>query len=295
MKYANIHLHSTYSDGIFTPEELCALMVKMGYGAIALADHQTDAGYAELEISAKKHGLACIRGMETYARCEKYGLHITAYDFDPTHPKMAEFLRINEESAHIVTKGKFDAMRVSGGTEDLTWQDVLDDAAPHAWLCNEQIFASLIKRCGYTQRDYWDWIQKFRAAKSEAKPTFRDPTAEEMIGIIRDAGGVACLAHPHGQTQLLPALYEIGLMGAEYDHPDIFAADTAAVLEFARSHDFYVTGGTDHTGLAGDNMERGDDPAHANKAPGTFTPYDADVRNGMSKEEFDALKQRIYG
>ena len=292
-KFANIHLHSTYSDGIFTPEELCDLALTMGHGALALADHQTDMGYAELELAAKKRGLECIRGMETTARYESYGLHITAYDFDPTHPKMAEFLRINEESAHIVTKGKFEAMAAAGDVMSLRWQDVLDDAPPHAWLCNEHIFASLIKRCGFTQKDYWDWIPKFRAARSSAKPTFTDPTADVMIGIIRDAGGVACLAHPHGQTHLLPALYQLGLLGAEYDHPDITADDTAEVLKFAAAHPFYLTGGTDHTGIPGDNMIRGDIP---NRDPEEIpTPLDADVRCGMTREEFDALKARIYG
>lgn len=52
MKYANLHLHSMYSDGVCTPEELCALAVKKGYGAVALTDHETTRGLKRMGEAA---------------------------------------------------------------------------------------------------------------------------------------------------------------------------------------------------------------------------------------------------
>ena len=52
MKYANLHLHSVHSDGVYTPRELCEIAKKMGYGGIALTDHDTVSGCAAMKKAA---------------------------------------------------------------------------------------------------------------------------------------------------------------------------------------------------------------------------------------------------
>ena len=89
MKYANMHLHSTYSDGIFTPAELCATVKAMGYGAVVLSDHETAWGMAEMQAAATAAGLETMIGMELYAKGHGTDFHILAYDFDPTEKGIA--------------------------------------------------------------------------------------------------------------------------------------------------------------------------------------------------------------
>lgn len=107
-----------------------------------------------------------------------------------------------------------------------------------------------------------------------------------MIDLIRGAGGVTFLAHPHG----LPLLWSQGLRGAEYDHPDIDDCDSEQVKQFARTHDFCLSGGTDHTGRPGNNMARGDWPLVDGKhADMSLVPYDSDVVCGVTQQEFQNI------
>lgn len=297
MKFANMHLHSVCSDGIFTPGELCEIIKNMGYGAIVLSDHETALGYSDMKRYAEAAGLDTMIGMELYAAGHGSKYHILAYDFDPTERAMAECIEKMRQSAELVTRARFDACLRDGLLMGIGWSDVLSAAPQGAWLCNEQIFAALVKNGIYGQKDYWDFVKAFRSARTDVKPTFPKMSTAEVIGLIKNAGGVAVLAHPHDKTQYLPALYKEGLGGVECSHPDIDSHDESEARRFAESHNMYVTGGTDHTGLAGNNMERGDCPDHA---AGIDTSYiidldDASVRHGASREEYYNLKNRIFG
>lgn len=295
MKYANLHLHSTYSDGVLTPMELCQKAKELGYGALSLTDHNTDSGWADFKAACEATGMDYILGQECTARGDGYDFHIVAYDFDPTAPAMAEYIKNEEDTMMSKTKAQFDACIEKGLFGGITWQEVLDKFPNRLWICNEQVFATLVEKTEMTQADYWPFIKNFNGQRQVSyTATNRKYTAKEMIKVIRDAGGIASLAHPHNQTQHLPWLHDLGLMCVEYDHPDIDCNDGVEAYKFAKEHGMYLAGGTDHTGLlANHTAERG--------YPASFDPrknicaYDKDVRNGVTKEEFEALKNRIYG
>lgn len=292
MKFANLHLHSTYSDGVLTPTELVIGAKQMGYGALALSDHYACAGCREIEIAAKEHGLECILAMETVARAFDHSFHIVAYDFDPTEKNMAKYIEDNRVLGYNVTKAKFDAMVANGDLYGISWTDITDAFPSDAWLCNEQIFAVAVKRGVYAESEYYTkFIPAFRAVKTEYRHNGLRPTAEEMINIIRGAGGVASIAHPHGVTQHLEELYKMGARAVEYDHPDLDEFDSKMAREFISCHDdVYACGGTDHTGRLSNNPEQRGDPIDS-----FLIPLTTDVRCGVTKEEFFALKNRIYG
>ena len=88
MNYANLHLHSFFSDGVFTPQQLCALAKQKGYGAVAVSDHETARGVEFMRLAAKELGLEFISAMETYAFDFGTQFHILAYDFDPNEPHL---------------------------------------------------------------------------------------------------------------------------------------------------------------------------------------------------------------
>lgn len=66
MNFANLHLHSTHSDAMFTPEQLVLLGKSLGYGALALTDHEVDSGVKEFRSIAKAEGLQTLTGVEFY-------------------------------------------------------------------------------------------------------------------------------------------------------------------------------------------------------------------------------------
>ncbi len=266
---------------------------EFGHGAVALADHQTVAGNKDMAKWAEKYGLECINGSELLGQVGKTAPHMTAYGFDETDNKIREFFRANYEIAYKASKMTFDTCMEKKLFGGITWQDVLDDAPEGSWICNEQIFRSLKLRAGYTQADYqtWRplWVQTLKTCG--APHPFVIPEAKELFDMIHNAGGVIFLAHPMKLGHLIPELYKLGLDGAEWNHPDLDEASMRCVLDFAKEHpDFLLSGGTDHTGLLGNDMDRL--PVENPKAICPL-PTNAIVFNGATKAQFDAIKARI--
>ena len=89
-KYANLHLHSTHSDAGFRPAHLCCLAKSLGYGALAVTDHEAISGIPELLACAKNNDIEAMTGVELYARLEDGEhnpvYHIVGLDFDHKHP-----------------------------------------------------------------------------------------------------------------------------------------------------------------------------------------------------------------
>ncbi len=297
MKYANLHLHSIYSDGVYTPRELCEKAKALGYGAIALTDHDTFAGYVELKTAAEELGLEHIVGAEFTAKAFGESFHIVALDFDPTDKALAHHSELLRENAYNKTKAKFEALANTEPFCAVSWQDVINDSPEGAAFCNEQIFATLVKRGKFKQERFWDYFFIYKAMRVTCPQKEVNTSAEHVISLIRNAGGIAVLAHPHGQTEYLDKLYALGLSGVECDHPEISDKDKAASRDFAEKHSLYISGGTDHIGRLGDYTDkRGDKPyAHELASDRFYCPLTYDARNGITKEEFDRIKIRIYG
>ncbi len=294
MKFANLHLHTIYSDGAQTPDQIFAKAKEQGYGALAVTDHNTITGWRAFSESAKKYDMDCILGMEANGIYANGNFHFVCFDFDSTDNKVKEYLDYHHEIMYVNAKAKFDSLVKQNYISGITWQDVLDDCTEPMWMCNEQIFASLVKRTEMTQADYRKYFLAFRDAPVEESAKIVYHSAEDIIKIIRNAGGVIGLAHPHCITKHLDELYKLGINAVEYDHPDIDERDIKAVLEFAKDKKIYLCRGTDHTGMLSNfPLERETDPE--DRDPGFLVPLSTDVRNGVTKEEFYNLKNRIFG
>lgn len=297
MKYANLHLHSIYSDGVFTPRELCEKAKLLGYGAIALTDHDTFAGCAELAAAADELGLCHLTGAEFAAEAFGECFHIVALDFDTADKELARHSALLRENAMNKARAKFEALSKTKPFSYITWEEVLENSPEGATFCNEQIFAALEKIGRFKQESFWDSFFIYKAMRVDYKRNDVDISAEHVISLIKKAGGIAILAHPHGQVGQLEKLAALGLSGVEYDHPEVSSADSEAARAFALTHSLYLSGGTDHTGRLGDYTDkRGDKPYAAELAvEGFYRPLSFDARCGVTKEEFDRIKMRING
>lgn len=113
-----------------------------------------------------------------------------------------------------------------------------------------------------------------------AKSTVEErPRAEDIIKIIRKAGGVAVLAHPNNQTHFIPKLVEFGLNGVEISHPHLEANTSYLAIEMAKAYNLYRCGGTDHTG-----------PMSCCGGRNAIRAFE-----GLTEEEFTILKERRLG
>ena len=126
--YASLHSHSTHSDGVYTPAELVRVAKEEGYHAIALTDHDTVTGNAEVKAECEKLGLQSIFGVEfsTHTPVLNRDFHMTAYHFDPEYPEMKEYLWQMSERESDQTRQLFERGVDIGYIKGITWNEVLE-------------------------------------------------------------------------------------------------------------------------------------------------------------------------
>ena len=262
-QYASLHMHSTHSDGVYSPKELVEIGKKEGYKALALTDHDTVTGNAEVMGECKKAGLDAIFGIEFSSECAEFkrGFHITAFNFDPEYPEMKEYLYKLSEKETDQTRQLFHRGVEIGYIKGITWEEVLEYNKGITWLCNEHVFRAMKAKGLITDLDYPEFFETcFGKYRSMVPPTCEFMEAEELIPLIHRAGGIAVLAHPNNQLRCVERLVEMGLDGIEIWHSLLDIKERRAALELAKKYDLYVSGGCDHEGLLGGEYARYEHP-----------------------------------
>lgn len=140
---ADLHVHSTVSDGTGAPAQLLFEAAEAGLQAIALTDHDSTAGWAEAAAAVPASGVALIPGMELSTREGYHSVHMLGYLFDPEHPALvAETSRIRESR---LSRAEQIVRRISRDYP-LTWDDVLAHSAEGATIGRPHIADALVAR-----------------------------------------------------------------------------------------------------------------------------------------------------
>ena len=268
-QYANLHFHSTHSDGAYTPEKLVEVAAEEGYRGLCLTDHDTFTGNAPLRAAAQKYGIETLYGTEFSTAPDKNGwaYHITGIEYDPTYPAMADYLRKLAFNETNQTRILCERGLKSGRLHGFTWKDVEDDNPGVAWFCNEHVFRLMKKKGLATDTDYHNFfLDVYGDHRAEVPPKYPFLTPPEVIDLIHAAGGIAIVAHLiYDGTPLrsLPSLLSYGIDGVEVWHTDMTPRYQLMAMEFALEHHLYISGGTDHSGRMSGQYERyPDDPNH---------------------------------
>ena len=281
MKYANMHLHSTYSDAQFTPEQLVLIGKSLGYKAMALTDHETDGGVKKFMAYAKKEGIRSVSGVEFYGKEFGINFHLAALDYDMDNPGIREFIQKRCDLHMEHTRKCFQRGIDIGFLEGMTWDDIMELTPPGSWMCIDSVMNVMrIKRIVPDDYDFGEFRRVLFKAPEVKEWKVAPPTAEEVIKVVRGAGGVVALAHPTAAwLEHIDALVGYGLNGIEISHPSM--RDRAPVLarQAAETYNLYHCGGTDHTGPMGGNE-------------GTLA---CPVFNGITEEEYFDLVERRRG
>lgn len=213
---AELHTHSTASDGELAPDALAALCASRGVQLWSLTDHDTLDGVAEAAAAAARLGIRFIAGLEMSAQSEGRSIHVLGYGVDTEDEALLAFLRERLElrrtrMARMIER--LNARRIAVRIEHVTREAGGDTLArPH--------LAKALVRLGYAR----DVAQAFDRWLGHGKPAYVQspwPAVAEAIARIHDAGGVAILAHPglYDQDQHIDAWFDAGLDGIEVDHP----------------------------------------------------------------------------
>lgn len=245
--FADLHLHTHFSDGTWTPEDLAAGAQRLGLGALALTDHDTVEGCARAAAACARLGLEFVPGTELTAEHAGQEVHVLGYFMDPTHP---ELLRELEQCQHARQERIREMVtRLNQRGVGLRAEAVFalaqcrSPGRPH-------VARALVQHgyCGSLDEAFERFLKKHRPAWVPK----RKMSAARAIALIHAAGGLAVMAHPglNHDDHLIPELVEAGLDGIECWHSKHSAAQAAHYLELAHQYRLLVTGGSDCHGTS---------------------------------------------
>lgn len=252
----DLHIHSTASDGTFSPCEILSLAKKLNLSAIAITDHDTIAGSKEAIDAGIPSEIKFLTGVEISVApppsftCSG-GLHILGYSFRLDDPVLNQTLY----TLQMARKNRNPAIieRLKNLGFDISIDEVIEFAdggqtgRPHiAGLMAEKGFVGSINEAfdKYLGKEKPAYVDKYRVECGMA------------IEIITGAGGIPVLAHPalitncNGRNfeNLIADLKEIGIKGIEAYYPEHTKTQVAYYLQLAEKHKLLVTGGTDFHG-----------------------------------------------
>lgn len=247
--FADMHTHSTASDGQYTPRELVGLAKEKGIDLLALTDHDTLSGLPEAAAAGKEAGLRVLPGVELGAK-EYRSLHILGYGIDMDDPELSGFCT-QMKAARDERKYKIiDFLAEKGVHIDLSEVEAIAKggvvARPH--------FARVMMEHGYikTNREAYD---KYLDTEEYQRIAIKRLSARECIEAIHRAGGRASFAHPYqvkldGEALegLVRDLKSWGLDAIECYYTKHTPEMQAQYLALAEKYGLHVTGGSDFHG-----------------------------------------------
>ena len=287
--YANLHLHSTHSDGVYSPAELVAIAKAEGYRALAITDHDTASAYTELKAECEKEGMECIFGAE-FSVIEPYDFHIVGFGFDPEYPEMKDYLEKMAMRQTDNTKQCFDNAVALGNITGITWDEVLKYNTGIPWLCNNHVFRAMKAKGIIEENDYMAWFDlNFRNQRGWYPPCYDFLPLDKMVDLIKRAGGFAVCAHPNmrqlGQIELLTSS---GVEGLEVLHPDLSDEEKELSLSLCLERGLFISGGSDHSGLCGGYYDSFKSEEELHKSHLYIEPLSA----GTTEENYRELCER---
>ncbi|GAB6906106.1 conserved hypothetical protein [Desulfosarcina cetonica] len=254
----DLHIHSTASDGSLTPSEILTMAVKLGLKAIAITDHDTLSGSAAAINGGIPSALQFLTGIEISAAAPpgyrmNGSVHILGYGIalgNPVLSSLLDQLQQAREDRNPQIIARLNALGMDLSMDELA--AVVGDAMagrPH-------IAQLMIKKKLATSID--DAFDRFLGKNKPAYVHKYRAPMDAAIDAIRQAGGIAVLAHPilNGITdsdlfeKFLLTLKAMGLQGIEAYYPDHSSALTAEYCRLAHKHDLLITGGSDFHGDA---------------------------------------------
>ena len=250
MDRADLHIHTSASDGTFPPYEIVRLAARSRLRAIAVTDHDTTDAAAPAAEAGYKYGVEVIPGIEISAGYRSGEIHILGYFIDPLSQSLAPATSwsINERSSR---NAKIISALSSSGFE-ITQQE-LSHEFPDTVIGRPHIARLLMKK-GYVS----SIKEAFDRFLAEGRPYYVPRSfipAQQAVNAIHGAGGLAVLAHPGiynyspGElSELISYLYTCGLNGIEAIYTEHSPQLTDSLIRLANDFSLAVTGGSDFHG-----------------------------------------------
>jgi len=250
-RFVDLQVHTSFSDGLFSPTDLVKLAAEAKLKAVAITDHDTIDGIPEALAQGTRSRMEVLPGVELGAACPTGTMHFLGYLIDIASPTLESKLRLiretrEERNPKIVAKLHDLGVHIE-------YEEVLDEAVG-ATIGRPHIARVLVKK-GYAHNvgEAFDRYLGRQAPAYVPRPRF---SSAQVIELIRDAGGVPVLAHPttlgvglgSNLDTLIARLVGEGLLGIEAMYSGYDARTTNMLVRLAERHNILLSGGSDFHG-----------------------------------------------
>ncbi|UCF06750.1 MAG: PHP domain-containing protein [bacterium] len=239
----DLHLHSYYSDGSFSPEELVRRSHEAGLAAIAVTDHDTLAGQDEVSATCQRYGIEFVSGLELSAREGGVSLHLIGYCIETRDEALEKNTQVLRDAR--ISRARLIVEKLGKLGIDIPFKEVCAEAGRGA--LGRPHIAKILYRRGIVASIQGAFNRYIGGGAPCYVPKKVIPL-ERIFSLITSAGGVVVWAHP-GQyindEGLLDTLCGLGLTGIEMVHPNHSPAIEGRIAEVALRRGLVCTGGSD--------------------------------------------------
>ena len=246
----DLHVHTTASDGQYSPSQIIQMASEKNISTIAITDHDTVAGLEEGANAAKEHNITFVPGTELNINFPTGEFHLLGLGFKKIAPSLEELLATLVKNREIRNVQIIEKMREAG--VDITLDEMYADF-PDTVLGRPHFAAELVKKKVVKTRQ-----QAFDRYLAKGRPWYVarvGSNLDEAIIAIKESGGVPVIAHPMSLylswgklPDALQNFYERGVMGLEAFHPGARVTECLRLEELAQKIGFFVTAGSDFHG-----------------------------------------------
>jgi predicted metal-dependent phosphoesterase TrpH len=261
----DLHIHSTASDGTYTPQEIMAMADQLGLKAIAITDHDTLDGCRQAFNGNIPSSLGFITGVEISVQAPegcniRDSLHILGYGINPEDPALLQaldkFQDIRNTRIHQIVQ------RLNQLGIPLELQQAMDESKDG--MVGRPHVATAMVKAGYA-KDINDAFDRYLGNGQPACVSKERMICSRAFKLIQGAGGIPVLAHPYlipckesnHLDRLVKKLCDIGLKGIEIYYPQHTPSAVAQYMVLAQKYGLLATGGTDYHGELIPEIEMG--------------------------------------
>lgn len=247
-RFADLHIHTYYSDSTASPAEVIADALKAQLSCISITDHDVLDGINPTIEAAVGQGIEVISGIELSSEFEGKDIHILGYFIDQDKGPLAE--KCNAFLDSRVSRMKQMIMNLKGvGIENIEFDEI--QAMTKSRAVGRAHLATLMLQKGIVK----NMKEAFDKYLSEGKPGWApkfNQSPFEAIDLIHQSGGLAVMAHPMltQKDELISRMVKAGLDGLEVYYPNCMDNVTQFYANLARKHKLFLTGGSDAHGAA---------------------------------------------
>lgn len=248
---SDFHIHTNYSDGVFTPEKIVDSAINVGLEVIALTDHDNVLSYGVAQNYLKtlkgenKKTLEVIQGVEVNTMYKNHEIHILGYFMNTENSDFKSLIKTQQQARVKQTKEIVMLLNKKEGI-NVRYEDILCQVAEGGSIGRPHI-AKAITAAGGTS-NVMEAYAKYINDNSHVYVQRKTVTPHDAVEIIYDAGGIPVIAHPHDldiAEELIKELMHYGLRGIEAYHRKHSPAIVEYFSSMAEELGLIVTGGSD--------------------------------------------------